>query len=258
MILILLYVKPTARTAYLYDGPMYCLDQRRIDLCVTPNHRMVTSYKRRDNTEALRFEEAKDIIGKCNRYHLTSEWEGEERETFTLPGYRWLGENEPPTQAVELPMDDWLSFLGWYLAEGSVDGKWRKRMPNRIWINQKIGATSQRVNAIFEKMANALSCTHSVYPFKDRDQEAHFLFCTQLAVYLAQLGNSITKHMPHELLGLSKRQLGILFEAMMSGDGSWMNRERDYGRYYTSSKQLADDVQELAIKLGLSANILSP
>ncbi|HYB01916.1 MAG TPA: hypothetical protein VED37_16970, partial [Ktedonobacteraceae bacterium] len=33
------------------------------------------------------------------------------------------------------------------------------------------------------------------------------------------------------------------------------DRERDYGRYYTSSKQLADEVQELAIKLGLSANI---
>src|SRR5260370_33523667 len=147
------------------------------------------------------------------------------------------------------------NFLGWYIAEGAVDGKWLKSAPNRIWINQKIGANSEEVTAIFEKMAAALRCTHGVYPFKDRDQEAHYLFCTQLAVYLVQLGNSITKHMPHELLGLSKRQLGILFAAMMSGDGIWMNRERNYGRYYTSSKQLADDVQELAIKLGLSANV---
>ena len=251
----IVFAKPTAHTAYLYEGPMYCLEQRRIDLCVTPNHRMVTSYKRRDNTEALRFEEAKDILGRYNRYHLTSGWEGEERKTFTLPGYHWLEENKPPLPAIELPMDDWLHFLGWYLAEGTVDGEWLKKAPNRIWINQKIGANSEEVNAIFSKIAAALGCTHSVYLFKDRDQEAHYLFCTQLAVYLAQLGNSITKHMPHELLGLSKQQLGILFEAMMSGDGIWMNRERDYGRYYTSSKQLADDVQELAIKLGLSANV---
>src|SRR6266851_9622891 len=109
----IVFAKPTAHTAYLYEGPMYCLEQRRIDLCVTPNHRMVTSYKRRDNTEALRFEEAKDILGKCNRYHLTSEWEGEERKTFTLPGYHWLEENKPPMPAIELPMDDWLNFLGW-------------------------------------------------------------------------------------------------------------------------------------------------
>jgi len=251
----IIFVKPTAHTVYLYEGPMYCLEQRRIDLCVTPNHRMVTSYKRRDNTEALRFEEAKDILGKYNSYHLTSEWEGEERETFTLPAYYSLGKYEPPMSAIELPMDDWLHFLGWYLAEGTVDGEWLKKAPNRICINQKIGANSEEVNAVFEKIAAALGCTHSVYLFKDRDQEAHYLFCTQLAVYLAQLGNSITKHMPHELLGLSKRQLGILFNAMMSGDGIWMNRDRQYGRYYTSSKQLADDVQELAIKLGLSANV---
>ncbi len=249
------FAKPIAHTAYLYEGPMYCLEQRRIDLCVTPNHRMVTSYKRRDGTEAMRFEEAKDILGKYNRYHLTSMWEGEERATFTLPGYYWLGKNKPPTPAIELPMDDWLKFLGWYIAEGTVDGKWRKRAPNRIYINQKIGVHSEEVNAVFEKIAAALGCTHSVYLFKDRDQEAHFLFCTQLAVYLAQLGNSITKYIPHELLSLSSRQLRILFEAMMTGDGMWMDRDRHYGRYYTSSKQLADDIQELAIKLGLSATV---
>jgi nucleoside-diphosphate-sugar epimerase len=251
----IVFAKPIAHTAYLYEGSMYCLEQRRIDLCVTPNHRMVTSYKRRDGTEAMRFEEAKDILGKNNRYHLTSEWEGEERATFTLPGYYWLGEDYPPTTAIELPMDDWLKFLGWYLAEGTVDGKWRKKAPNRININQKIGANSEEVNAVFEKIAAALGCTHSVYLFKDRDQEAHYLFCTQLAVYLAQLGNSINKHIPHELLRLSKRQLRILFEAMMTGDGMWMDRDRHYGRYYTSSKRLADDIQELAIKLGLSATV---
>lgn len=41
----------------------------------------------------------------------------------------------------------------------------------------------------------------------------------------------------------------------MTGDGMWMDRDRHYGRYYTSSKQLADDIQELAIKLGLSATV---
>ncbi len=251
----IIYKKPTARTEYLYDGPMYCLEQRRISLCVTPNHRMVTSFKRRDGTEAIRFEEAKDILGKNNRYHLTSEWEGEEQETFLLPTYHVLGEESPRRKAIELPMDDWLHFLGWYLAEGTVDGEWRKRAPNRICINQKIGMHSEEVHAVFEKIAASLGCRHSVYQFKDRDQEAHYLFSTQLAVYLSQLGNSLTKHIPRELLGLSKRQLGILFNAMMMGDGMWINRDKHYGRYYTSSKQLADDVQELTLKLGLSANV---
>ncbi|TMD66149.1 MAG: NAD-dependent epimerase/dehydratase family protein [Chloroflexi bacterium] len=82
-------------------------------------------------------------------------------------------------------MDDWLKFLGWYIAEGNVDGTWRKRAPNRIIILQKIGSGSEEVHAVFENMSNALGCTHSVYLIKGRDHEAHYLFCTQLAVYLA-------------------------------------------------------------------------
>ncbi|HYX48120.1 MAG TPA: NAD-dependent epimerase/dehydratase family protein, partial [Ktedonobacteraceae bacterium] len=89
----IVYAKPTAHTAYLYEGPMYRLEQRHVDLAVTPNHRLVTSYKRCDGTEAMRFEEAKSILGQYNRYSLTSEWKGEERETFILPAYPLSEEN---------------------------------------------------------------------------------------------------------------------------------------------------------------------
>lgn len=34
-----------------------------------------------------------------------------------------------------------------------------------------------------------------------------------------------------------------------------MDHDREYCRYYTSSKQLADDVQEIALKIGLSAKV---
>src|SRR5258706_132611 len=253
----IVYEKPTALTSYLYEGPMYGLEQRRIDLCVTPNHRMVTSYKRRDGTEAMRFEEAKDILGKYNRYHLTSEWDGEELETFTLPGYYVFGEINARKPAIDLPMDDWLRFLGWYIAEGCVDGEWLKKAPYRICINQKTGAKSREVKTVFERMAALLGCTYSVYSYHNRnhDLEGHYLFSTQLAVYLAQLATRLAKHIPRGLLNLSKGQLGILLDAMMSGDGIWMDSERDCGRYYTSSRQLADEVQEIALKLGFSATI---
>jgi nucleoside-diphosphate-sugar epimerase len=250
------YAKPTALLSYVYEGPMYCLEQRRLDLCVTPNHRMVTSFKRRDDSEALRFEEAKDILGKYNRYHLTCEWEGEEREVFTLPEYRYLngGYIEESRPAAEIPMDDWLTFLGWYLAEGSVD-LGRKKAPCRIYVPQNAGPKSDKVHAAFERVAQAIGCAHSIYKLADRELEAHYLFSTQLAVYLAQFGVSQTKYIPRELLNLSKRQLQILFDALLDGDGTVMDRDRHYCRYYTSSRHLADDVQELAIKLGLSANI---
>ncbi len=250
----IVYARPTALTASLYEGPMYCLEQRRLDLCVTPNHRMVTSFTRRDGTEALRFELAKDIVGKRNRYHLTAEWQGVEQEVFTLPGYHYLDGEYTSTRrpAVDVPMDDWLMFLGWYLAAGTVDGAQRQRAPNRIGISQNVGWQSEQVNAACEGIARALGCAHSIDTLEDREVEAHYLFSTQLAVYLAQLGD---KHIPRELLALSQRQLRLLFDALMAGDGSMVDRDRRYCRYSTSSKQLADDIQEVAIKLGLSANL---
>src|SRR5437868_15435877 len=102
-------------------------------------------------------------------------------------------------------MDDWLKFLGWYIAEGNVDGTWRKRAPNRIIILQKKGSGPEEVHAAFENMSNALGCTHSAYLIKGRDHEAHYLFCTQLAPYLAQLGKRLVRRIPRELLHLSKR-----------------------------------------------------
>ncbi len=252
----LVYAKPTALMSYYYEGQMYCLEGRRLDLCVTPNHRMVTSYKKRDDSEQMRFEVAGEILHKYNRYHIGCEWEGEEVATFTLPGYSYLNGGYVPTTKppVEIRMDDWLCFLGWYIAEGSVDSG-RKKAPNRIAVPQKSGLHSDQVALALGRIADAIGCSYSAYPIKDSDLIVHYLFSTQLAVYLKHLGKSYDKHIPKELLNLSRRQLRILFDALMEGDGTWMNREKDYGRYYTVSRQLADDVQEIAIKLGLSANV---
>ena len=252
----LVYAKPTALMSYYYEGLMYCVEGRRLDLRVTPNHRMLTSYKNRDGSEHMRFEVAGNILHRYNRYHLTCHWEGEETPTFTLPEYRFLNggyipETRPP---VEIPMDDWLCFIGWYIAEGSIYHA-GKKAPNRICIYQNIGESSDLVAAVCQRIAGTLGCTYNTYAFKDRKEIGHYLFSTQLGVYLKPLGSSLNKHIPRELLNVSRRQLRILFDALMEGDGTWMNREEQYGRYYTSSRRLADDVQEIAIKLGLSANV---
>lgn len=59
-------------------------------------------------------------------------------------------------------------------------------------------------------------------------------------------------------MSLTKHQLAILMDAMMAGDGCiYYDARHNHTRheFCTSSKRLADDVQELALKLGHSANI---
>lgn len=53
---------------------------------------------------------------------------------------------------------------------------------------------------------------------------------------------------------LNKKQINILLDSLIYGDGSI--RENGGRRYYTTSKLLADDIQELIFKTGKSSNIL--
>lgn len=253
----MVYEAPTRILSYDYDGPIYRVKQRRLDIAVTPNHRMVTSYKRRDGSEAMRFEYAEDIHGKCNRYHVTAEWEGVEIETYTILEYKYLDGGHIPTTmpAVDIPMDAWLLFLGWYLAEGCISPKTlgRKRA-NRICISQKPGAWSDQIEAACRVIAEKMNITYSKYENRD-DLDSHWLFSTQLCQCLAQFGGSYEKFIPRQLLSASRRQLRILFDALMDGDGHWYEDDNCHGVYHSNSKQLANDVQEIAIKLGLSANL---
>lgn len=70
--------------------------------------------------------------------------------------------------------------------------------------------------------------------------------------YLRKFGKSCDKFIPSEIKNLSKEQLEIIFDWLMKGDG-WSGDGNI--EYSTKSKRLADDIQEIVLKLGMSANI---
>ena len=80
---------------------------------------------------------------------------------------------------------------------------------------------------------------------------------------MKQFGKSPNKYIPKEIKNLCPRQLKILLDAMCLGDGHTRYRiDARYNipsketRYYTASEQLADDVQEILLKIGISGNIV--
>ncbi|MCX6708776.1 MAG: hypothetical protein NTW67_03990, partial [Candidatus Woesearchaeota archaeon] len=70
----------------------------------------------------------------------------------------------------------------------------------------------------------------------------------QLWSYLRPLGDALKKYVPQEYKNLCPRQLKILFDHMCLGDGNM--QKNGFRIYYTSSKKLADDVQEILLKIG--------
>lgn len=134
---------------------------------------------------------------------------------------------------LQIPMDDWLRFLGWYLSEGSHSGQ-------TIHIPQ-IETAKNRID--LEKACDAL-------PFgvwgKNKDEV--YKSSRQLTSYLTQFGKSYEKFIPDYVFNLSPRQIRLFFDSIMMGDG--------YGNhYYSTSKKLAEGMVDLGLKLGYSISI---
>lgn len=151
-------------------------------------------------------------------------------------------------------MDDWLEFLGYYLSEGCTHVRRRVRVVNgsnydvadyNVLIAQENPEGRTKIAACLNRLG-----------FKYFDSDHHqFRICSkQLAEILLPLGKSGEKYIPREYLRLSPRQSRILFDALIMGDGS---QRGNCFTYYSKSKQLADNVQELALRCGFAASVVS-
>ncbi|MBU2610443.1 MAG: hypothetical protein KJ606_05795 [Chloroflexi bacterium] len=218
-----------------YEGQLYRIKTKTIDLMVTPNHNM---YVRKQRSSAFQLIPANQIIGKEVEYKIDAEWEGEERTSFYLPGMsiQWQGRNRTKEYpAREVPMDVWLEFLGYWLTEGSV-------YPRRYSVD--LTTADPRLAERFMGVIKAIGETPKLYQY---GQAIHVKFSSPvISAWLAPLGHADQKHIPREFLRLSRGLLRILFDALMAGDGDKVNGRR----FWTSSERLKDDFQELLLKIG--------
>lgn len=241
------YHVPVEIIAQPYVGEMLRFANSKFDFCVTPNHKMYV----RDRTGRTRFMRADEEIGWQHYDVMTGgDFEGKEREWFEL--------GEPPVNAkvnVErIRMDDWLEFLGYYISEGCVHIRRRVRAVGghdydvadyNVLIAQENPSGRAKIASCLSRLG---------FKFFQSDDHQFRICSKQLAAILSPLGKSGDKYIPREFLCLSRRQSRILFDALILGDGT--QRGNCYA-YYTKSKRLADDVQELALRCGYAASVVS-
>jgi len=72
----------------------------------------------------------------------------------------------------------------------------------------------------------------------------------QLSLYLRKFGHASQKFVPEEIKKLPPKKIKIFLNAYMLGEGN-IQKET----FITSSKKLADDLQELILKCGWASNI---
>ncbi|ADI73445.1 MCM family protein [Methanohalobium evestigatum Z-7303] len=240
------YVVPGMYVASDYEGDMYYLKSRQVDLAVTPNHNMYVDINKRANEwtgfDLHRMDSLP--LHKRMRFKKNAYWDGERIETFEIPSIvKYVNQNCSgiETESITVKMNDWLEFLGYYLPEGSV--KYMNGIPYSVQITQKTSGKIQKIQNSLDRLGFKWSY----------DGHSFSIHSKQLAKYLSMFGKCHEKFVPEYVKKLCPGQIKIFVDAMVLGDG-YIRCETGQMAYITSSKRLADDMQELALKMGYSAN----
>jgi UDP-glucuronate decarboxylase len=230
-----------------YVGHLLRFADSQFDLCVTPNHWMYAQREASDRPEFLRADAPQPWHSW--RVLTGAEFAGVEREWFEWPSSP--SESRGATQAVR--MDDWLEFLGYYLSGGSVQVRHQPQAVGDRGVpladsNILIAQSHPENRAKISQCLQRLGVT-----FFAADKHQLSISSPQLTQTLLPKGDAEKPSIPREFLTLSRRQSLILFDALMMGA---QVQESGYV-YSTASQQLADEVQELAMRCGYTASVIS-
>lgn len=231
------YQKPDALVSFDHHSQLVSIKNRAIDIAVTLDHNMYVCSQQNKKNGSNRFEfvKARDLEYQ-SVIKRTGTWIGAEQEYFVLPSVA-MGHYEGrqvvlhSCHEMRLPMDDWLAFLGIWLSDGSAS-------TNSVSIAQKTPGKVILIRKLLQRL-----------PFRFVEYDDQFVcYSKQLAAYLKSFGNASDKYIPDFVKGLGPRQLAIFLEWYALGDGTTM--KNGFRIFYTSSKRLADDIQELLLKVG--------
>jgi len=217
-----------AQQKYYHSGKMYNLNQKGIDILVTPDHKFCLEPK-------------KPYSDKCNRYkrgffdyifRTVDEFNG--TKYYIPKTFKWNGDKEISKKY----SDDFLKLFGWYITEGCCNKK-----HNGITIYQSKNSKE------YEEIINDI--TKCGYNAKPQKRSIHFSD-KKLHDYFIKFGLSYDKYIPHDIKQLPPEKLKILIDIMLKGDGTISEKEV---KYYTTSDKLAYDFQEISYKAGYNCEM---
>jgi len=244
----------TERVEKPFSGKIAFLNPRHSNCAVTLNHRMLVSPAHR--SEANGFSAAyvsedsdwsikamEDLIsGRRSCYHI--------RVSCT-----------PQSKDFNIT-DNLLILLGCYVTEGCVAKRLSDGSASVLRFSQKVGGEMEKfgdhLKAEWPNTVREFSFTHNEEHRRDSCEEkiwtvAHRESAKDIEKWCGS--GSENKKLPNWVLKLSARQIDLLLDVMIAGDGTTRPHSRVY---YTASKQLADDVQSMCVAGGIISQVWGP
>ena len=221
------YDYPSLITVQDYDADMMKFSAWGTDMLVTPNHRM---WIKRD--EAWQIEHAETVRSTDKvRTNVESVESVQIPDTLTICGKT-------------VNSLDWFEFAGWYLSEGSVDKYVTDISQSKLAGIALLEPLLKRLPWKFTKYRNSDSYVHN---------SVHF------AKYITETfgKGAKNKRIPRWMILADREHLEKLLMSHRAGDGSTTSVKHDSFYIGTISQGLADDLQEIAFRLGWSVYVSS-
>jgi thymidylate synthase (FAD) len=216
-----------------YRGHMIGFKGMAMDLLVTPDHRVLvaeTTTKSGRQSPTYRLQPAHSVLWKSHRHTTEANWSGRSASHLQYDG-------------LKIPSVPLLGLLGLFIGDGNLP-----RSGNCLVFNIR----KEREISFLERVTHEAGLelrrwTHAYAVPVGPELRRLFAACYD---------DRREKVIPAEALTFCRGMLYALWHGLLASDGTIHERQfSDRETYATTSRRLADQVQELALKLGRSASI---
>jgi hypothetical protein len=232
-----------------YTGKIYKIYNNNFKCKVIPNHKMLVSECHRNESNNYSYEYNKDDSNwKLKRI---KDLDKGYRNWYHIPNIFKNNNNDYDID------DTYLILVGLYVSDGTLQ-----------FLNDNVSSIRlTNTNAgknLFKELINKISDTYSFnynsYKRTDKEyEETEHIWTShhkiKYKLYKDCGHKSKNKRLPDWISKLSVRQSNVLLNALYAGDGSENGRSKVY---YTSNKELADDIQFLVGMAERNSNIFGP
>lgn len=219
------YEKPKKVFNFPYSGDMVYLANQELDIAMTPNHRCHVKFKKGGKWQ---IKTADELYGKYDwRFKKTAKWKSGSKKYS----------------------EAYFEYLGFWFAEGCAEVNTKSRKYRTVVTQTDQVEYAERVVTAFAK-----ECNGGKYSKDPKESGFNFtIYNKAVAHEFVKYGKSKTKSVPLFVKKASVKLLKAFLRGFIHGDGHFKEGTHDQTQARTTSKQLADDLQEIGFKCGFSS-----
>jgi len=238
------------KQVYRYRGELLRFESTMIDLLVTPNHKMwVFDYdKRSDKTRTWKFLRADELANNRYKFRKNAGWNALDIPEVVVPPHPTKYHQYPSVTYKDGQIHDLFELLGLWVADGSYNRGYMSGSQTNIIITQTKHDGIHRINELCDRLDLAV---------RWNGNSAHIDNLRLYNFVVSLFGDkpkTFSAYVPRLIKEASASQIQSFLNGVVLGDGT-VHKDNKHIAIYSSSKKFVDDLQELYLKVGLSASI---